>query len=272
MKRFLLIALALGAGLLAAWALGRIANPAGAGPGPDAVGECSCPDPCPYPAALCREDAAGFQDNFESRHPRWRWDETVGSGYHRSLRVDGAPAMEIGIGPGGGSAESDCSLEERAPLRRWGACSFRIRAADADMGAGGGSMGWGLWKPGKAEDIDAAWFLSCSRASDAGFRGFSAMLVQGGRVTFRKELACDPTRWHDYRIELSPEGARFLVDGRIEAESGPLPPELPCMKMVCWIDNKVVRMKDGRALVTHEAADRALSLVLSEAGFEAAGK
>ncbi|MEW5735691.1 MAG: hypothetical protein AB1921_12605 [Thermodesulfobacteriota bacterium] len=228
---------------------------------------CSCPDSPAYPARRCRQDAGGFSDRFSQQNPRWNWGETEGSGYHRLSGNGRTRAVELGIGPGGGPEESDSSFEERALLRRWGKCRFRIRCSGSNDDPGAGTMGWGVWRPGGAGDLDAVWFLSCSGASDPDLRGFQAMVILQGAVVFQKTIAVDLTLWHDYGLEIAPAGARFLVDGRAVAESGPLPPELPCMKTVCWIDNKLVHMTKGRASVVHGPAALGKSLWLSFAEF-----
>lgn len=254
--------------LAAAWFTDSFSNSPPAAPrDPGFQSPCACMDWPRYPESLCRQDAFGFTDTFAVMHPRWNWMETAGSGYHRLLAKGTAPAVEIGIGPGGGPDESDCSLEELAPLRRWGSCFFKLRCSDANTDPGAGTMGWGVWKPGGPSDLHALWFLSCSGKSDSRFRGFFAMYVRKGEVVFMKRLSTDITALHDYRIEIRKTGAAFIIDGQKRAASGPLPDDLPCMKTVCWIDNKVLGLDKGCTVISHERTLVPKSLTLFSAGF-----
>jgi len=197
----------------------------------------------PAPEALGGYDIP-FLDEFDRAMPLWNWGKTQGRGFHSLDRR--ASRARIGIaGPAAAREESDCSLEEARPSRKLGRVDFRLRCQREDGGDFNGTLGWGVWRPGPPDALDAAWFLYCSRGSDPAVRGFSAMVVENGRPVFSKPLDVDFTAWHEYGVEVAPGGVTFHVDGVPVARTPRLPGNAP-RAVVLWMDNKRILQQKGR--------------------------
>jgi hypothetical protein len=187
-----------------------------------------------------------WKDNFESQHPRWDWAYNLGTGYKRLVDLpNGSSGVEIGItklsNPG---FYSDCSLRESDENYDLGVVEARLRLTD-DNGLtdeGKGTRGWGFWD-GKLDVLNTAWFWSASPESDPAVSGFRVMVMRNGEFLLNQEISVDMREWHTYRVELTPEGTKFYVDG-VEIASTSGRPENE-QRVELWVDNMAVQVSNG---------------------------
>jgi beta-glucanase (GH16 family) len=187
-----------------------------------------------------------WRDNFESQHLRWDWEYKRGTGYKRLVELhDGSPGVEIGITEQSNAAEySDGSLRESNENYDFGVMEARLRLTD-DNGLtdeGKGTRGWGFWD-GTLDVLNTAWFWSASPESDPALSGFRVMVMRNGEFLLNQEISVDMREWHTYRVELTPEGTKFYVDG-VEIASISGRPENE-QRIELWVDNMAVQVSNG---------------------------
>lgn len=191
--------------------------------------------------AGCNPEEAVWRDEFTDYNPRWEWNYSKGTGHKQLTTIDGAPVVEIGItDQSSSSSYSDCSLHEKSYQYHNGVFEARLRyAGDHKFG----TIGWGVWNYEDASRAEAAWFWDSSSGGKAS--GFQAMVAYDSAIKFQKHLPeIDIQEWHIYRVDLSPTGVRFFVDGDEVASTSMRPSKL--QRAEIWVDNARVQMVDSK--------------------------
>jgi hypothetical protein len=194
------------------------------------------------------DEKKAWIDEFTTVHPRWEWNYTKGSGYKRLAKIDNLSVVEIGITDKSSlSNHSDCSLHENRYQHVNGILEVRLRCTD-DNGFGGsgkGTRGWGFWNFENPSKIDVAWFWSASSESDPSLSGFQVMVARDSNIVFQQRLPqIDMRNWHVYKIQLSPTGTQFFVDGNEVASTSQRP--IKPQRIEIWIDNQRIGYKNNK--------------------------
>jgi hypothetical protein len=181
-----------------------------------------------------------FKDNHTLALDGVHWDTyCAGTGYQSCpVNVDGlgATICEIGVTDASSSAAySDGNIRELSYAHDGNDHYVgRLRV----VGLGKGTKGWGFWNGGVGSS-EAIWFWWGSDDLASNLRGFRALVIDGGSITYNLALASvDIEAYHTYEVIRYGTIASFIIDGAtVGYYDGTVPDS--AMRVETWVDNRV---------------------------------
>ena len=177
-----------------------------------------------------------WEDKFETKNSRWEWNYNSGTGYKKLLTTkENISVVECGISSLSSSKiYSDCSLLTFLSPHEVYSYETRLKFSNnngfGDLGRG--TKGFGFWD---GEGNNFAWFISFSPESSSELIGFQAQTRTNGGDIRSKKIDLDLTKWHIYKIVMTTEVVKFLIDGK---EIALFPNSIENLtKCSIWIDN-----------------------------------
>ena len=197
---------------------------------------------CSFMIGSCGSVDEKFFDHFTTRHPRWNWDYSAGTGYQTCpTSIDGLPDTICEIGTTGetnGQEYSDCALYEHLTGHNEpDVFETRLKCSGIKEL---GTRGWGFFA-GTPESPYTVCFGYAGPNSSEEYRGFRAMIFLDGEFVYSPSITgYNMDKWHTYRIERYKNGAEFFIDNTSVAKySGSMPDK--SMIIDIWTDNFVVK-------------------------------